>query len=235
MKRTMVAFVIVSAACAGVIPGAKKKKPEKAVQPSILDQYLASALGRTERDTGATPGAIWTTTSRLPDFTKDPRASQVDDVVTVVVTEAVNAVASGISSSSRTSAADASINSIAGPKSAAGALANLVKLSGNQKLDGSGTTSRTATLKATISARVAAVLPGGMLFIEGDKNIQVNSEQQSIVLRGVIRTSDISTINTISSTQVADMEIRVNGKGIVADAVRRPNILYRVLMGLLPF
>jgi flagellar L-ring protein precursor FlgH len=31
------------------------------------------------------------------------------------------------------------------------------------------------------------------------------------------------------------MEIRVNGKGVVGDAVRRPNILYRVLLGLLPF
>jgi len=31
------------------------------------------------------------------------------------------------------------------------------------------------------------------------------------------------------------MEIRVNGKGVVSDAVRRPNILYRLLLGLLPF
>jgi len=31
------------------------------------------------------------------------------------------------------------------------------------------------------------------------------------------------------------MEIQVNGKGVVADAVRRPNFLYRMLLGLLPF
>jgi flagellar L-ring protein precursor FlgH len=31
------------------------------------------------------------------------------------------------------------------------------------------------------------------------------------------------------------MEIRLNGKGVVNDAIRRPNLLYRVLLGLLPF
>jgi flagellar L-ring protein precursor FlgH len=31
------------------------------------------------------------------------------------------------------------------------------------------------------------------------------------------------------------MEIRVNGKGVVSDVVRRPNFLYRLLLGLLPF
>ena len=30
-------------------------------------------------------------------------------------------------------------------------------------------------------------------------------------------------------------EVRINGKGVVNDAIRRPFILYRLLMGLLPF
>jgi len=79
------------------------------------------------------------------------------------------------------------------------------------------------------------VLPGGLLLIEGDKNIQVNSEQQSITVRGVVRTVDISNANTVASTQVADMEVRVNGKGVIGDAIRRPNVLYRMILGLLPF
>jgi len=31
------------------------------------------------------------------------------------------------------------------------------------------------------------------------------------------------------------MELRINGKGVVGDAIRRPNFLYRLLLGLLPF
>ena len=79
------------------------------------------------------------------------------------------------------------------------------------------------------------VLPGGLLFIEGSKDLQVNSEQQAITVRGIIRTADITTNNTINSPQIADMEVRLNGKGIVNDAIRRPNFLYRLLLGLLPF
>ena len=63
----------------------------------------------------------------------------------------------------------------------------------------------------------------------------VNSEHQLIKVRGIVRTPDISTANTVMSTQVADLQIQVDGKGIVADAVRRPNVLYRILLGLLPF
>jgi flagellar L-ring protein precursor FlgH len=39
----------------------------------------------------------------------------------------------------------------------------------------------------------------------------------------------------VASNQIAQMELKINGKGVVNDAVRRPFILYRILMGLLPF
>jgi flagellar L-ring protein FlgH len=31
------------------------------------------------------------------------------------------------------------------------------------------------------------------------------------------------------------VEIKIDGKGVVNDSVRRPNIIYRILLGLLPF
>jgi flagellar L-ring protein precursor FlgH len=235
MKRTAVVVVLMFAgqATGGLLPSLKKK--QKAPEPSLLEQYIRSASAPAGKEVETSPGAIWSPSSRLTDLGRDLRASQVDDVVTVLVSETVNAVASGVSSSERTANANASISSLAGKKSAAGALANLAGLSGNQKLNGTGTTSRAATLNATLTARVVRVLPGGLLLIEGDKSLQVNSEQQVITVRGIVRTTDISTANTVPSTQVADMEIRVNGKGLVADAVRRPNILYRLLLGVLPF
>ena len=155
--------------------------------------------------------------------------------MTIIVTETINAAASGASTTERASSANSSITSLAGPKAATGALANLLNASGDQKLNGTGATSRTTTLNAVLSARVVKVLPGGLLFIEGSKDLQVNSEQQAITVRGIIRITDITTNNTVASTQIADMEIRLNGKGIVNDAIRRPNFLYRLLLGLLPF
>ncbi len=241
MKRTLLVFLSVIVAFtsaiapshAGILPGTRKKST-KAPEPTLLEQYLKSAAAGSEHDE-AMAGAIWSPTARLNELGRDLKASQVDDVVTIVVTESVNAVASGVSTSERASSASQSITQLAGVKSPTGALANLLGTTGDQKLNGTGTPSRAATLTATLTGRVVKVLPGGLLLIEGDKNIQVNSEQQSIMVRGVIRTADISTSNTVASTQVADMEVKVNGKGVVGDAIRRPNSLYRMILGLLPF
>jgi flagellar L-ring protein precursor FlgH len=218
----------------GAVPDSKKKP--KVPEPSMLDKYINSASGDNNQESaGALPGALWSPSARLNDLARDLRASQVNDVVTVLVTETINAAASGASTTERASSANASITSLAGPKAATGALANLLNTSGDQKINGTGTTTRAATLNAVLTARVVKVLPGGLLLIEGAKDLQVNSEQQSITVRGIIRTADITTTNTVGSTQIADMEIRVNGKGIVGDAIRRPNILYRLILGLLPF
>jgi flagellar L-ring protein precursor FlgH len=90
-------------------------------------------------------------------------------------------------------------------------------------------------LTATLSARVVAVLPNGYLVVEGVKHVQVNSENQVLTVRGVIRPTDLDPTNSVASDRVAQMEILVNGKGVVGDSVRRPFILYRILLGLLPF
>jgi len=90
-------------------------------------------------------------------------------------------------------------------------------------------------LSTTLSARVTHVLPNGNLVIEAAKDIQVNSERQLVTLRGIVRPADLSPGNVIRSDRIAYLEVRINGKGVVGDAVRRPFFLYRLLMGLLPF
>ena len=239
MNRIALVFLSVLIALAATIAPSRaastpKKKSTKAPPTTLLDEYLKSAAATAEKDESL-PGAIWSPAARLNELGRDLRASQVDDVLTIVVTESVNAVATGVSTSERASSASQSITQLAGIKSPTGALANLLGATGDQKLNGTGTTSRGATLTATLTGRVVKVLPGGLLLIEGDKNIQVNSEQQSITVRGVVRTADISTANTVASTQVADMEVKVNGKGVIGDAIRQPNAIYRFILGLLPF
>jgi len=78
-------------------------------------------------------------------------------------------------------------------------------------------------------------MPNGYLVLEGAKNVTVNSETQTVIVRGVARPTDVSPGNLVRSDRLAQMEVRINGKGVVGDAVRRPFFLYRLLMGLLPF
>jgi flagellar L-ring protein FlgH len=51
----------------------------------------------------------------------------------------------------------------------------------------------------------------------------------------VVRPADIDPTNSVLSNRLAQLEVRVNGKGVVGDAIHRPFILYRILLGLLPF
>jgi flagellar L-ring protein precursor FlgH len=182
---------------------------------------------------GASPGSLYSPSGRLADNARDVRASEVNDIVTVVVNEAASAVVTGTSNSSRKSSANASITGAYGittPK-----LSNLLGLTNDTQLAGTGTTSRNLTLSTTISARVIEVQSNGNLVIEGSKDIGVNSDKQSITVRGIVRPADLSSANMVSSVHVANLQVKVTGKGVVGDAIRRPNFLYRLLLGLLPF
>ena len=79
------------------------------------------------------------------------------------------------------------------------------------------------------------MLPNGCLVVEATKNVEINGERQTITVRGVVRPADIDPTNSIQSNRLGELDVRVNGKGVVGDAIRRPFILYRLLLGLLPF
>jgi len=211
------------------------EKAKKTPEPSALDKYLQEALKQPVAPIQPSAGSLWSSASRMTDIGSDVRAAQVDDLVTIVVSENASAVATGATKTSRSSAASSQISALAGPKSPGGAMQNLLNLTGSQALDGSGSTSRGSTISATLSARVTNVLPNGYLVLQGTKDVLVNSEHQMVTVRGVIRPADLSPGNIITSNQIAQMEIRIDGKGVVNDAIRRPFILWRLLLGLLPF
>jgi flagellar L-ring protein precursor FlgH len=221
----------------GALAGASgaKKKPPRPPPPTPLDRYVAEAEARSAQASGATPGSAWVAGSRLADSARDVRASQVDDVLTIVVAEQASAVATGATKTARASSTANSITAFGGIKNPGGPLANLANVSGNTQLDGSGTTSRTTTLSTVLTARITHVLPNGGLVVEASKDIQVNSERQTITVRGVVRPADIDPTNSVESTRLAQLEVHINGKGVVGDAIKRPFILYRLLLGILPF
>jgi flagellar L-ring protein precursor FlgH len=212
---------------------AGEKKPAPPSAP--LDRFVQEAEARNAEASAATPGAIWAPVSRLADAARDVRAAQLDDLLTIVVAEQASAITSGTTKTARTSSAKASVTAAAGITKPLGSLANLAGLSGDTQLSGQGTTSRSTTLTTTVTARVVHVLPNGALVVEAAKDIQINSERQTITLRGVVRPADIDAANSVQSDRLGQLEVRVNGKGVVGDAVRRPFFLYRLLLGLLPF
>lgn len=233
MKRPLLTGLtcVLMAGTASAAPKSKKDKQGK----SGLDEYIQQAHQRAASANLDNPGSLFAGSSVLGDVAVDLRAHNIDDMVTILVSESMNAVSTGTTKTQRASNASASITGLAGNLAATNPLANLVNTNASSQLNGQGTTSRQTTLSTTLTARVIDVLPNGYLVIEGTRNVAVNSENQAVKIRGVVRPTDLSTANVVQSDSIAQMELEVNGKGVVNDSIRRPNFLYRLLLGLLPF
>lgn len=215
---------------------AGKKKKLTPQQKSPLDQYLGQTYANSTTNLVPTsPGSLFSPESRFTGLAMDLRANRIGDIVTVLVAENASAVASGDVKTSRQSTLSSSVSAAGGLTRAAGPWANLAGVNTQSQLNGTGATTRTTTINATLSAHVTHVLPNGTMVIEGIKHVQVNSEDQTIVVRGIIRPVDVLMDNTIPSDRISEMEVRVNGKGVVGDSIRRPFILWRLIMGILPF
>lgn len=233
-------YLLGHAATAAVWPKGKQE-PCTAEAPdakncSALDRYLLSVAAESPRFTsGGSPGSLYTPGGRMTDLGRDFRAMFPGDTVTVVVSDRATAVATGATNSARSSSLTAGVSAALGPVKAAGPLSQLAGAKSDSSLKGTGTTSRTMQLSTTVTSVVERVLPNGNLLLRGSKSIAVNSENQTVEVRGVVRPEDLQAGNTIPSDRIAMLDIKINGKGVVGDSIRRPFILYRLLMGLLPF
>lgn len=176
-----------------------------------FEHYLATARVLT-----ATPS----TTPWMAGLFADLRAREVNDLVTVHVIE--NVIASGTADSTldKKSSAAAGTGRIFGvdPKFADFfSPAELAKWSASTVFSGGGATTRSGTLSAVMTARVAEVLPNGYLVLEGVREIEINGDRQMIVLTGVVRPADIGPGNVVPSTAVGQMRIRYFGRGLIKD------------------
>lgn len=91
----------------------------------------------------------------------------------------------------------------------------LVKAATSRKWDGEGTTSRKGSLTARMTATVTAVAPNGNLWVQGEKIISVNKEDQHLVIQGWVRPEDIDAQNQVLSARLAGGRIDYYGVGVV--------------------
>ena len=187
-----------------------------------------------------TANSLWRDTgSILEDF----RARRVNDLLTINVLESMSGSGGADTATSRNSSLDASVTAFFGMpldlnKSNLYGKGHTFSptVSGEMTDDfaGKGTTNRTGTIVGTITARVVEVMPNGTLSIESRKDITINNEKQTMVLRGSVRPEDISVSNTILSTKVADAEIYLVGDGVLQDK-QKPGWLVRIIDNIWPF
>lgn len=153
-------------------------------------------------------------------FIADKKAYLPGDVLTVIVLETANAQTSADLSSGKDikTALEASYND------------DKYDVSFGLKGKGHATakTARNGKIKASITVRIKELLPNNSYRIEGHQLIQINGEQQTILLCGIVRQEDISTQNTVLSTRLGDAQITYTGDGSVSNS-QKHNYIYKLL------
>jgi len=73
-------------------------------------------------------------------------------------------------------------------------------------------------LQGNITVTITDVLPNGNLMIRGEKWMTLNNGDEYIRIRGMLRKEDVSLLNTVSSTKLANARISYGGTGDLADS-----------------
>jgi flagellar L-ring protein precursor FlgH len=172
-------------------------------------------------------GSLWPADGRGFLFT-DLKARRVGDLVTIQVTETSTSNREAETKVSKDDKNEADFRTLFGINTNRGGRERgRFNFSGKNDFDGKGTITRSDRVTAQIVARVVKVLENGTLLVEGRRAIAVNDETQLLTISGLLRPADISPENTAPSTALADVEIGLVGKGIIADK-QSPGILNQI-------
>ncbi|MGE3178976.1 MAG: flagellar basal body L-ring protein FlgH [Vicinamibacterales bacterium] len=221
-------LALLAAVTVTVPVSAAGKSDKKAPQSSDnYDELYARYLVAARSQPAAPPDQNRWLTSLMTDL----RARNVNDIVTIRVTESIIGTGTADSNISKETSGSSALPGFFGLEGKLPGFidpTNLAGLNSDSEFKGAGSTSRASALTATMTARVADVLPSGDLVLEGVREIDINGDRQIVVLTGVARVADITPGNVISSQVLGQLRIRYFGRGLMKDSLS-PGWLIRVL------
>jgi flagellar L-ring protein precursor FlgH len=233
--RSTAVIVMAVLSTASFMPeaSAKETKP-KTIQRETQAAYIERMRQQSPDLSPTTPGSLWTDSGRFANLSADYKAMHVGDLITIVVAEGTNANSTASVSTARTLTASSGITALPGMLKTTG-VASLFSPNSSATLSGKSQGSTTSALTDIMSGRVVAVLPSGVLVVEAERQLTMNNEKQTILVRGLVRPGDITPLGTVQSNQVGNLELELKGKGVLSDGVRPPNALFRGLLWLVGF
>lgn len=78
------------------------------------------------------------------------------------------------------------------------------------------------SFSTTISAIIEETYQNGNYFIKGSKELLIDGQKQEIIVSGVIRPYDITSDNSIESSQIANLKVMYDKEGQEADIMETP-------------
>lgn len=185
------------------------------------------------------PNSLWQSDSKT--FFKDQRATQVGDILTVLVDIEDEADFENKTERTRSSSEDVGIDSFLGYETALDQILptdvnnnSLVGFGSDTNTSGDGKIEREESVKLRLAAIVTQIMPNGNMVIQGNQEVRVNFEKRILNVTGIIRPQDISIDNTVGYDQIAEARIAYGGEGHITD-LQQPRYGQQVYDILMPF
>jgi flagellar L-ring protein precursor FlgH len=233
MKKILIPLILLIPA---VLPGCNGQNYSAAPMPPLVPVQAYSEPEQAYEN----PGSLFSL-AESQDLYADNRARRVGDIVMVKIVENAKSKSKVDTTANREATNSLGISAAFGhssvgldPLRGAVGTSPLLAATSTSELQSTGETKRENYVTATIGARVLQVLPGGLLQLQGAREVRVNDETQYMVISGLVRAKDVASDNSVESTQLADTRIEYYGKGVLADK-QKSGWLTRLLDNVWPF
>lgn len=150
----------------------------------------------------------------------DRNAASVGDLITIVVNISASASKNQETDTSKTASVNDTITALGYPFTDGKPdwyryrnQAPQAAWSAAESWKGGGKISNTEGYTTTIQARVVDALPNGVLRVEARRRYEVGKEKSDLILTGLVRREDLTSANSVSSSQVADLQLIQEGQG----------------------
>lgn len=174
-------------------------------------------------------------------FFKDQRASDVGDLITVLIKIKDKAELDNETERTRSSSEGANLAAALGYEQSLNRIlpqavdnTNLIEGGADSSHVGSGTIDREEKIEVQLAALISQILPNGNMVIFGRQEVLVNFEKRILQIDGVIRPQDISVDNTVSYEKIAEARITYGGEGQITD-VQQPRYGQQLYDIIFPF
>jgi flagellar L-ring protein FlgH len=225
---------------------------QKAKKPEVVSAAPAQAAERMQQGNASLLRATISTPAdskrvKLSDVSffavdaPEPRVVKKHDLVTIIVNEMSTSTAKGKTDLKKSNDLDAKLDQYVrfgiSPFSATGMTpSNPLEFKGSaaRNFKGEASADNSDTFVTRITAEVIDVRPNGNLVLQARKRIRTDEEDHGMILSGQCRAQDITSDNTVLSTQLYDLDLQKDNSGAVKDTNTR-GFIPKLLDHLNPF
>lgn len=241
----MIAAALTLTGCASTLEEVRSAGKPPEVTPIENPAYAATGRRQVvmpmppQQASQASSNSLWKTGSRQ--FFNDPRASNVGDILTVLIQINDQAQLSNSTGRTRKSTMDGGVTNFFGLEQLPGKVlpegfdpSTMVGASSNGAFAGQGQVARNEKVDMTVAAIVTQVLPNGNLVVAGRQEVRINNELRELLVSGIVRPQDITAANQVRHTQMAEARISYGGRGQIT-AYQQPPKGQQILGAISPF